>query len=368
MSRRGAGQRVLPLSHMKRIVYSAILSLVFLPTLTFAEVIYGNYDSSSAIPAHTSSEFFITCVPIIESENELGILHITTWDNFSANTNYQLNVFTATSTDCTGTSLTYKGGLSVPSEDRSTLNISATSSHWSLSGIRSLQVELYTGYGPIDSSARIRGTSPNIPFLVITDNTPNLPFGGSVNIPYGNGLYSATTFDTSSCAPISSTSSFPYIESTFILSECLSVLFGWAPVGMNAEITSMNTNILKIWPFGYITRFTSIITGTATGTVPSLTVAFPNHLGALDTSSLGSTTIQFQDAMNTGSTFLSGSMNDDGDTLWGTFMPFWQLFCYGFLTVAIIADLLGIREISYTRNKKKEDEVPTWSRHDRIRL
>jgi len=102
---------------------------------------------------------------------------------------------------------------------------------------------------------------------------------------------------------------------------------------------------------------TAIVTGTATGTVPALRIAFPDHIGSLDTSSMGSTTIDFQGAMNTGSAFLSGSMNDEGDTLWGTFMPFWQLFCYGMLTVAIIYDLLGLREKQHRVAHKKEIPV-----------
>jgi hypothetical protein len=171
-------------------------------------------------------------------------------------------------------------------------------------------------------------------FLLIGSTTPDRRFG-AINL----------NFDTTSCNPVSDLIIFTGGSSSpFSLNDCLNTLIGWPDIIMRQEFAAINTKLLYFWPLGYISRFVAIVSGTATSTIPSPILRFPNSIGALDTSDLNaSTTINIQGSVNTASAFLNTPI-DEGSlgslTFFAPIMVLWTLFCYLSLFSRILYDLV----------------------------
>jgi len=355
----------------KTFLIGSFLGALLLPFATFAAIVgqqedfggiftgrlVNDYSGVSFLPGDYATGFYCIQpnpldVPVLST---LGAGYMRIFNDLGSGSEPTLTMQIKTyySADCSGTATHTLNSENTPhSSDSGTqlmrfnfFQIGSTT--YALgTGSYGVMVSLTTGGDASKHISTIMGgalsSASNTPWILLTDRT------GTVITDFDiQGFYdSSSTVDLASCNPL-----------TFNTLDCLYGLFGVPSEQLGTIVATTNTNLFYLFPFGYLTRFTAIVTGTATGTVPSLIIPFPDHIGSLDTSSLGSTTIDFQEAMNTGGSFLAGPTNDDGDTLWGVFMPFWQIFCYGMLIVAIIYDLLGLREIQHRLRHKKEVPV-----------
>jgi len=155
----------------------------------------------------------------------------------------------------------------------------------------------------------------------------------------------ATNWDTTVCTPLTGTTTFPYIGSPFNLRLCMSLVFGYSPDVMTPELLQLRQTASTIWPIGYVTRFVTLVTGTATSSFPSIVIGLPLSVGGYDTSDFhASTTIDVHSSIMAAAGFLDTPIPIPGESwtvsLWSVFMLIWTPFCYLMLFYAIMTDLL----------------------------
>lgn len=130
-----------------------------------------------------------------------------------------------------------------------------------------------------------------------------------------------------------------FASSTASLPACIKDLVGWPTDAIIASLTDSVGTFIEAFPIGYVTRFVKIVSGSATGTVPVLTLSLPQDL--IGGQGLGgTTTIDFQAAMDSSANVLD-TPDQYGNSFWSVVMPIWQVFAYTSLVIAIILHAIG---------------------------
>lgn len=133
----------------------------------------------------------------------------------------------------------------------------------------------------------------------------------------------------------------------FNLFDCAVGMVGYLFIPSNGSelMQSLHDNAFSHAPLGYATRFVSIVTGEATTTLPSLTVAIPNDIahqtGAISTAQLDLTPWNYL----MGSTSYMGTATSTytGLTMYDTLSTGWTTLCLALFGIAIMHDLYGMR-------------------------
>lgn len=137
-------------------------------------------------------------------------------------------------------------------------------------------------------------------------------------------------------------------------------LFGCAK-GLIIPPQSVITNLfqqakdgfLSYFPFGYVTRFYAIISGTGTTTLPSLSVTVPAGFPASgDTINL----TMWGHLMGAGSYLSTATSTVTGHTFYGTFEPYWEKFAYFVFGLGVCLRLLGMNSVVSFGFGSKEDK------------
>lgn len=110
---------------------------------------------------------------------------------------------------------------------------------------------------------------------------------------------------------------------------------------------------LSYFPFGYVTRFYAIISGTGTTTLPSLSVTVPAGFPASgDTINL----TMWGHLMGAGSYLSTATSTVTGHTFYATFEPYWEKFAYFVFGLGVCLRLLGMNSVVSFGFGSKEDK------------
>jgi len=200
----------------------------------------------------------------------------------------------------------------------------------SLSNVRCIEVTLFAtvaGQGTDGDTNKYQAdtVTKELDVLWLGDSSPN----ASSSVPsLGQG---APTFDLGQCNLISG---------NFSMSGCVAVLLGWDAGAMALAMHGIQTDIFRLWPFGYLTRFAVIMAGGATTTVPSLVLSTPLSVNGVEIASTTST-INLQAAMDSSYGYLS-SEDSNGNSFWSVFMSIFTPLAYAMWIIGIIVVAMGL--------------------------
>ena len=201
--------------------------------------------------------------------------------------------------------------------------------------------------GDYNMSAVLQG--PNIPYFyglfynpgsVLTSTSTEF----TVNNQIGIDEFTASTTALIESAYASSTISLASCSSFvgFNLGDCLNVLFVPQPAAINAVLSQFRGQLLSYFPWGYVTRFFTILSSNGTSTLPSATavIAMPYSDGsASDTQSF---TVDPTATLAAASAALDGIDANGTDLNWQAVLePYVQLFIGITLLFIIVFDLIG---------------------------
>lgn len=146
-----------------------------------------------------------------------------------------------------------------------------------------------------------------------------------------NDFMSSSTISSSSCTTWSG----------FSLVDCLSFMLVWQPSLMDAPIEQIRTGFLTYAPFGYVTRFGEILFGSATSTLPTISVNMPAGLGmAGENFHFNPWQWFFVDGAPVKDEIVSN--DSDQKNVWEIFNSFITIIVYLSLLLTIIKDLTGV--------------------------
>jgi len=185
----------------------------------------------------------------------------------------------------------------------------------------------YFGLGSLTDSGRLVSTSTT---FIASARTALDVFTASTTASI-SAFMASSTISGSSCTTWSG----------FNLVDCLSFMLVWQPSLMEAPIENIRTGFLTYAPFGYVTRFGEILLGTATTSLPTISVDIPAGLG------LAGENFHFnpwQYFYVDGSPVKDEIVSNDSDqkNVWEIFSPLITIIIYLGLLFTIIKDLTGV--------------------------
>lgn len=131
---------------------------------------------------------------------------------------------------------------------------------------------------------------------------------------------------------------------SFDLLSCISGLFIPTAQDFKPTLDNLKTNVLTVAPWGYVTRFMSIVAGTATSTLPSLIIDFshapPAEAALASGASLNLT--PWDKLMGPGSIFSQATSTYDGKSFRDIVEPGWNMFIGVLFGIIIITEIIGI--------------------------
>lgn len=162
----------------------------------------------------------------------------------------------------------------------------------------------------------------------------------ATSTPFQYGAVFATTLNA--CNPFVAT--IPYFNLSWSLTDCLFDLFQPLPVAWSGVFDPLETSFLTRAPWGYVTRFVAIASGTATSTLPTITIPIPSisSTGINYSSPTGTLDLTpWNDLMGTTSMLGSATSTTNGETFRQITEPGWNIFVLVSFAILVIHELLG---------------------------
>jgi len=120
---------------------------------------------------------------------------------------------------------------------------------------------------------------------------------------------------------------------------CLSFLLIPDAGSLSDAMTSFKNGFLTRVPWGYATRFFTIVSGNATATLPTLQVTLPSNFPS-DLRNIALPDLTPWNAFATTS-ILSTATSSDNKTIWDTVTPIWNTVVLFAFAVGVVHELLG---------------------------
>lgn len=157
----------------------------------------------------------------------------------------------------------------------------------------------------------------------------------------GAGLANGILFGTTTAGIATSTFEACY-PSAFNLVGCAKGLIIPSPQSISLALGQAKDGFLSYFPFGYVSRFYKIISGTATTTLPNLSITVPAGFPASgDTLNL----TMWGKLMGPGSYLSTATSTVTGHTFYGTFESYWEKFVYFVFGLGVALRLLGMNSV-----------------------
>jgi len=157
----------------------------------------------------------------------------------------------------------------------------------------------------------------------------------------GAGLANGILFGTTTSGIATSTFEACY-PSAFNLVGCAKGLIIPSPQAISLVLAQAKDGFLSYFPFGYVSRFYNIISGTATTTLPNLSITVPAGFPASgDTLNL----TMWGKLMGPGSYLSTATSTVTGHTFYGTFESYWEKFVYFVFGLGVALRLLGMNSV-----------------------
>jgi len=156
-----------------------------------------------------------------------------------------------------------------------------------------------------------------------------------------NGLANGILFGTTTDIIGSSFNADVCTVSNFNLIGCLKGIIVPSPQAFRTMFTEAKDGFLSYFPFGYVTRFYAIVSGTATSTLPTLSLTIPNGFP-----SSGSTInlSPWGKLMGEGSYLATATSTQTGVTFYSSFEVYWNRFVYFVFGLGVCLRLLGMND------------------------
>lgn len=165
-----------------------------------------------------------------------------------------------------------------------------------------------------------------------------------LDIIFNISTSTAYTADFSVCNPISG----------FDTLGCLQVLLIPNQAQINQVIDNLKTGFLTRAPWGYVTRFISLMNGTTATSTPVLSIYFPTGEGLPDGIQGQTFSLDPFSAFSSTSP-LTTSEDYDGNSFMDIFMPWWNIIIGFLVIVAVVHDIFGMS--SQSGHSKNSDFV-----------
>ena len=164
---------------------------------------------------------------------------------------------------------------------------------------------------------------------------------------------SSSEFFASSTITLADAKKYCSLSLDFSISDCFGVVFGWQSGPMATAFNNIKNGFFSYVPFGYVTRFVTVITDTSTTTLPSLTYTFPASAPGF-MANADFTFNPWQYFYTDGSPVKDEIVANDGSgkNIWEIFEPIINIIVYITLLFMIIRDLTGIDRATHPREKQ----------------
>lgn len=170
-----------------------------------------------------------------------------------------------------------------------------------------------------------------------------------------NGLANGILFGTTTDIIGSNFNADVCTVSNFNLIGCLKGIIVPSPQAFQTLFTQAKDGFLSYFPFGYVTRFYAIVSGTATSTLPVLSMTIPTGFPS------GGNTITLSPwghLMGQGSYLATATSTQTGVTFYSSFEVYWNRFVYFVFGLGVCLRLLGMNDtvtLPFGRSRQEKE-------------